>query len=221
MSWLTTSATGVPARIRLTGSSSFFPVSVRGIAGHARRSCQARGAARARSRSVALHARLELAVQLDARAQHDEQDELVRLLEVDDEAVEHVVELLDHGVELARAEPDAAAVEGRVGAAGDHRAAALGEHDPVAEAPEAREVVEVRRAVAGIAGVVPEAHRHRRHRLADDELAELADDRLAVGRRTPPRRRRGSAPTSRPHRPAAAGCPGRSPCRCRCRRCRG
>ena len=62
-------------------------------------------------------------------------------------------------------------------------------------------------AVARAVGVVPEADRHRRHRLADHELAELADDRLARPGRTPRRRRRGSGPTSRPRTPAAAGTP--------------
>ena len=99
---------------------------------------------------------LELVVELDPRAQHDEEEQLVLLLEVDDEAVEHLVDLLDDRVQLARPEPDAAAVERRVGAAGDHRAPALGEHDPVAEAPDAGEVVEVRGAVARAVGVVPE-----------------------------------------------------------------
>ena len=123
--------------MRLTGSSSFLPVSVRGIAGTA---TIASGAWRGESalRSVAGIRASQLVVELDALAEHDEQEQLVRLLEVDDEAVEHLVELLDDRVELARPEPDAAAVERRVGAAGDHRAAALGEHDPVAEAPDAR-----------------------------------------------------------------------------------
>src|SRR3990172_1830397 len=127
-----------------------------------------------------LDARLELGGELEARTQHDEEQELVLPLEVDDEAVEHLVELLDDRVELARAEPDAAAVERRVRAAGDDGAAVLREPDPVAEAPDPREVLEVRLAVAGAVGVVPEGDRHRRHRLLEDELAELADDGLPV-----------------------------------------
>ena len=59
-------------------------------------------------------------------------------------------------------------------------AAPLGEHDPVAVAHDPGEVLEVRGSVARAVGVVPEAHGHRGHRLADDELAELADDWLAV-----------------------------------------
>ena len=62
------------------------------------------------------------------------------------------------------------------------RRAALGERDPVAVAPDAGEVLEVRRAVARAVGVVPEADRHRRHRPGDDQLALLADQRAAVRR---------------------------------------
>src|SRR5262249_25297542 len=73
---------------------------------------------------------------------------------------------------------DAAAVECRVRAAGDDRAPPLREQDPVAEAPDAREELEVRLAVARSVIVAPEGDRHRRHRLLDHELPELADDRL-------------------------------------------
>ena len=41
-------------------------------------------------------------------------------------------------------------------------------------------VLEVGGAVARAVRVVPEADGHRRHRPPDHELAELADDRLAV-----------------------------------------
>ena len=47
-------------------------------------------------------------------------------------------------------------------------------------APHAGVLVEVGGAVALVPGVVPEAHRHRRHRPADDQLAQLADDLVAV-----------------------------------------
>ncbi len=46
-------------------------------------------------------------------------------------------------------------------------------------APDAGVLVEVGGAVALAVGVVPEAHRHRGHRPADHELAELADDLVA------------------------------------------
>ena len=94
------------------------------------------------------------------------------------EAVEHLLEGLDHGVELARAEPHAAAVQRRVRAPGDQAAPARSEGDPVAVAPDARIVLEVGGAVAAAIGVVPETDRHRRHRRADHELAELADHRV-------------------------------------------
>ncbi len=120
-SWLTTSATGVPVRIFLTGSSSFLPVIVRGIAGTAtivvglvargeRRAQRVRRSARAASSSSSSPSR---------RTTKRSSSSVV--LEVDDERVEDLVELLDDAVELARPEPDAAAVQRRVGAAGDDR----------------------------------------------------------------------------------------------------
>ena len=54
------------------------------------------------------------------------------------------------------------------------------EPHPVALAPDARVHVEVRLAIALVAGVVPEADGHRRHRLADHQLPELADHLAAV-----------------------------------------
>ena len=41
-------------------------------------------------------------------------------------------------------------------------------------------MIEVRGAGPRVAGVVPEPDRHRRHRLPDHELTQLADDFLAV-----------------------------------------
>ena len=55
-----------------------------------------------------------------------------------------------------------------------------GDLDPVAMAPDARVHREVRLAQALAVGVAPEADRHRRHRLRDHELADLADQRVAV-----------------------------------------
>ena len=165
--------------IRLTGSSSFLPVSVRGIAGTATISsgrCLGERLVRSAS-AIRLSQRV---VEGDAVAEDDEQEQVVRLLEVDDEAVEHLVELLDDAVELARPEPHAATVQRRVGTAGDHAAPALREQDPVAVPPDARIVLEVGRAVAGAVGVVPEAHRHGGHRTPDHELAELPDHGPAV-----------------------------------------
>ena len=43
------------------------------------------------------------------------------------------------------------------------------------------EHLEVALAVAAAVGVAPEVDRHRRHRLGDHELADLADQRLALG----------------------------------------
>ena len=97
------------------------------------------------------------------------------ILDVDDEAFENLVHPLHHRVDLAGAEADAAAVQGRVGAPRDHAAAALGEHDPVTVAPDAGEELEVGGAISRTVVVSPEADRHRGHRGANHELAELAD----------------------------------------------
>ena len=78
----------------MTGSSSFLPVSVRGIAG----SGDDRVRDVPRRERVAERAgdpRPQRVVELEPVAQDDEEKQLVRLLEVDDEAVEHLVELLD------------------------------------------------------------------------------------------------------------------------------
>ena len=106
-----------------------------------------------------------------------------RVLEVHDERVAQRVEIGERRVELARPEANAPAVERRVGAAGDDAATVHVELDPVAVTPARRvgEDVEVGLAVARVARVVPERDGHRGHRLADDELAELVDQRSALG----------------------------------------
>ena len=100
--------------------------------------CRGDSVVRSAGRSAA-----EVVVQHDAVGEHDEQQQLARaalvVLEVDDEAVGDLRQLLDDGVELGRAEPHAAAVERRVGTAGDDARAALGDRDPVAVAPDARD----------------------------------------------------------------------------------
>src|SRR5581483_2803556 len=95
-------------------------------------------------------AALQPVVDLDALGGGDEQQQLPHpdaalglVLEVHDEAVGHLGEPLHHRVELGRAEPHPAPVEGGVGPAGDHAAAVVVEGDPVAVAPHAGEVVEV------------------------------------------------------------------------------
>ena len=110
------------------------------------------------------------------------------------------------------------AVDGRVRAAVDHRAAALGDLDPVAVPPDAGIGVEVALAVALAVRVVPEVDRHRGHRLRDHELADLAHERAAVGCPTPPPPRPGRVPGARPRTPASAGSRRRTPCRGRCHR---
>ena len=125
---LATSAARTPSRIRLTGSSSFFPVSVRGIAGTTstesgmwRGESDARSAAAMRARSSSSTTALG--------GRREEQDQLarpaLRVLQVHDQAVGDLREGLDDGVELAGSQPHAAAVERRVRAPGDHAAASL------------------------------------------------------------------------------------------------
>ena len=63
----------------------------------------------------------------------------------------------------------------------DDRGAAVGDLDPVPVAPDARVGVEVRLAVLGAVLVAPEVDRHRRHRLGQHELADLADVGVAFG----------------------------------------
>ena len=141
-SLLATASTGSPRRMRLTGASSFLPVSVRGIAGTARIMS---GTWRGESCERRLRLMLPRSSSSSATpsASTTKSSELARaslvVLEVDDEAVRDLRQLLDDAVELARAEADAAAVERRVRAARDDAAAALREHDPVALAPDARE----------------------------------------------------------------------------------
>src|ERR1700733_14020763 len=140
----------------------------------------ARGELRAQ-RFGDLHA--QRGIERRAGRRHDEQEELAGtaagVLEVNAERVDDLRDVLDDGIELARAEANAAAVERGIGASGEDAAAPLGEHDPVSLAPHARVHVEVRGAVAIAARIVPEGHGHRRHRRGDHELAELADGRLA------------------------------------------
>ena len=100
---------------------------------------------------------------------------------VDDQAVGDLLEGLHDPVEVARAHADAAPVEGGVGAAVDDAAAVGEDLHPVAVAPHAGEVLEVRGAVPRAVRVAAETDRHRRHRLGDDELALLADQLPAVG----------------------------------------
>ena len=193
--------------MRLTGASSFLPVSVRGIAGTAtivsgtwRGESSERSAPAIRARSSSSSSR--------SSASDDEEDQLAGaalvVLEVHDQAVGDLRQLLDDGVELARAHAHAAAVERRVGAAGDDAAAALGEADPVALAPDAR--VERRSRRRG------SARRPGRSRSAtgidgigsrDHQLARARRRPRCRRRRRPWRRRPGSGPRSRRRRPAA------------------
>ena len=114
----------------MTGTSSFLPDSVRGIAGTAWiASGTWRGDSSAR-RARAIGARSASSSATPSR-EHDEQQQLAGaagpVLEVDDERVRDPGQRLDDRVELRGPQPDAAAVERGVGAAGDHARAAVGD----------------------------------------------------------------------------------------------
>src|SRR5918992_293470 len=101
-------------------------------------------------------------------------------VDVYDQAILHLLDLLDGPVDLARPHPYAAAVYGRVGAPVDHAGAVWFDLDPVAVPPHPRVHVEVALPVALALRVVPEVDRHGGHRLRDDQLADLVDHGVAV-----------------------------------------
>ena len=120
-------------------------------------------------------------IELDAVGQDDEERHpvpAVGLLGTDDQGFGHLGDAVDDVVDVGTAQAHALPVEGGVRAAGDDDAAVVGDGDPVAVAPDSGEHREVRVAVALTVGIVPELHRHRRHRGGDDHLPDLADQRL-------------------------------------------
>src|SRR4029079_4146943 len=94
-------------------------------------------------------------------------------------AVAHLRQILDYAIELAGAHAHATAIERRVRAPADDRAAALGDLDPVAVSPDAGIVIEVAVAIAAPVGIIPKIHRHAGHGLTDHELPHLPHDGLA------------------------------------------
>ncbi len=97
-------------------------------------------------------------VEHGAVAQHDEQRQPA--VDVDRERVEDLVEREHRTVDLARPHSRAAAVDRRVRAPVDDRAAARRDLDPVAVAPDAGVGVEARLAQALAIGILPEGDRH-------------------------------------------------------------
>src|SRR5262249_57340263 len=83
-------------------------------------------------------------------------------------------------VDLCGADPHAAGVEHRVGAAVDHHAAVRGDLAPVTVAPDAGKFLEVGGAVLRAVRVVPEADRHRGEGPRAHELALLAAHGFAL-----------------------------------------
>src|SRR5205823_13117525 len=102
------------------------------------------------------------------------------LLEVHDQRVGDLREPFDDRVELRGPDAYASTVERCVRAAADHAAAALGDRDPVAVAPDARIFGEVGGPIAAPIRIVPEAGRHRRHGSGDHQLSLLADHGVPV-----------------------------------------
>ena len=89
----------------------------------------------------------------------------------DDETLDDLGQLLDLAVDLRGADAHASRIERRIRAAVKDDAAVRRQLDVVAMAPDAGKALEVAREVLGVAGVVPERHRHRRERRRADELA--------------------------------------------------
>ena len=114
-------------------------------------------------------------------AQDDEQHDAHVAVPIlgDHEALEHVVERIDLAVDLGGSDAHATGVERRVGATVDDHAAVLGPLGEVALVPGARESLEVGGVVTSIAGIVPEAERHRGERRTAHELARGARPRRA------------------------------------------
>ena len=99
----------------------------------------------------------------------------------DHEALEHLGYLLHLPVDLGGANPDAARVERSVAATKDHEAVIRRALRPVSVTPRAFVMLEVRRAIPGAVGIVPERHRHAGKRLRADQFTGHADDWIGVG----------------------------------------
>src|SRR5687767_8878598 len=73
------------------------------------------------------------------------------------------------------------AVQGRIRATQHEATPARVDAEEVAVAPDTGILLEVGLPITHIAWIVPETHRHRRHRLRDDHLPDLVDDASAIG----------------------------------------
>ena len=129
-----------PDRIRLTGTSHFLPLSVRGIAGTAHDlpgTCLGDSSRRQRPRSRDGRVSAAGSSTTNKTADH------LRRRGVHHQRIGDLGHRLDHPVELGGAHPDPAAVQRGVRAALDHARPAGGDADPVAVPPHARVVGEV------------------------------------------------------------------------------
>ena len=208
--------------MRLTGTSSFLPLSVRGTSGHgvdrvrdvARRDVGAQACVDRRTQPV---------VHLRARPRHHEQQQHAvapQAARVDDQRLRDLRQILHHGVKLRRAHAHPPAVERRVRPAVDHATLARrGDLDPVAVAPHAGELVIIAsRANRLPSGSFQKKNGHRWVRRGQDEFADLP----IMG--FPPRRprlrcaRRAPGIGVRRHVRAASGWKARTPCKRRSRR---
>ena len=139
----------------MTGTSSFLPVSVRGMSDTA---TIASGTWRELAAKLLSDPLAQGVVDLDVLRDDEQQqlaDPALRVLEVNDQRLGYLGQAFDHRVELARAEPHPASVQGRVRAPGEHAAPPLGEADPVALTPYTGVAVEVGLAQARSVRVVP------------------------------------------------------------------
>src|SRR6266516_2423661 len=127
--------------------------------------------------------RLQGVGELHAVLEHDEERHIVSAvlhLDAYDQAIEHLRQRLHDAVDLAAAHPDPHAVDRRVGAPIDDRAATRRHLDPVAVPPHAWKLAEVALSVAPPIGDVPEVEGHGGHGLRNHQFADLIDKRSAL-----------------------------------------
>ena len=207
-------------RIRLTGTSSTLPVSVRGTSAIANTSSGTwRGEQSSRMRVRDPPARARRRARPPSRSTTNSGIHVASPSRghVDHQRVDDLGERQHRPVDLAGAHADAAAVDRRVRAPVDDALprSVISIQSPWRQTPG---YMEVALAVALAVGVVPEVQRHRRHRLGDDQLADLADQRLPVLVEGLDRAAQRAALQLAQRAPAAAGSRPRTRCTRRCRR---
>src|SRR4051795_13656894 len=113
-----------------------------------------------------LQAGIEPVLRAEPHEEHDP-DVAVPLLP-DHHAFDNLRELLDLPVDLRRPDPNSARIERGVAPAQNDQAVVAREPGPVTVAPHAGKVLEVRAAILGAVGIVPERYRHAGKRPGAD-----------------------------------------------------